>query len=417
MKKRYILVGVGHRSSYMFAEPLAKELSEYADVVGICDMNPLRAEAVKKASGLTCPVYTDFDKLIADTKPDRAVIATRDASHDGFIIKCLEAGIEPISEKPMTTDAVKCKAILDAEQRTGNKVIVTFNTRFIPYAARVKQALMDGVIGEVLNVDYEYLLSTEHGSDYYRRWHREKKNSGGLLIHKATHHFDLINWFIGQEPVDVMAFGSRRMYGPTRAERGERCLTCQYKKSCEFCLDIEKDEFYRKMYLECESVDGYIRDKCIFSEEIDIEDTMSLAVRYDGGAMLSYSLVAYGPYEMFKASINGTKGRLELQLRFTYPWEPAATESFMVFDQKGNRVTYEVPVLNIIHGGGDERLRRMIFVGGIDDPLGQQAGSYDGAKSMLIGAAANISIAEGHNVKIKDLVDLSKYRPAEKVGV
>lgn len=416
MKQRYVIVGTGHRASAMFVEPLAKELTDHCEIVGLCDANHLRAELAKKKNGLTCPIFTDFDEMLAATKPDRAVICTRDATHHTFIIKCLEAGVQPISEKPMTTDAEKCTAILEAEKRSGIDVIVTFNCRFMPYVARVKKAVMDGVIGEVLNIDYEYLLSSDHGHDYFHRWHRQKKNSGGLLIHKASHHFDMINWIIDQEPVEVMAFGGLRKYGPNRAERGERCLTCKHTKTCEFFLDLKNNEFYKEMYLDCEKVDGYIRDTCVFSDDIDIEDTMSLTAKYSGGALLSYSLVAYGPYEMYKASINGTKGRLEFMARFEYPWEESPVESFTVFDQAGSRVIYELPSnAGIMHGGGDERLRRMIFAGETNDPLGQQAHAYQGALSMLVGAAANLSMAEGRNIKIKDMVDLDRYRRTAKV--
>ena len=52
---------------------------------------------------------------------------------------------------------------------------------------------MSGVIGNVVSVDFHWLLDTRHGADYFRRWHRNKRNSGGLLVHKATHHFDLVN--------------------------------------------------------------------------------------------------------------------------------------------------------------------------------------------------------------------------------
>ncbi|MDD4557660.1 MAG: gfo/Idh/MocA family oxidoreductase, partial [bacterium] len=62
------------------------------------------------------------------------------------------------------------------------------------------------------------------------------------------------------------------------------------------------------------------------------------------------------------------------------------------------------------HGGGDEKLRRMIFEGGLPDPLGHQAGSFAGAVSILIGIAANKSIKEGRNIRINDLVPLDKYR-------
>ena len=52
---------------------------------------------------------------------------------------------------------------------------------------------MDGLVGRPLLVDFSWVLDTSHGADYFRRWHREKQNSGGLLVHKSTHHFDLVN--------------------------------------------------------------------------------------------------------------------------------------------------------------------------------------------------------------------------------
>jgi hypothetical protein len=76
----------------------------------------------------------------------------------------------------------------------------------------------------------------------------------------------------------VNAFGTRRFYGPTRKERGERCLTCPYKKTCEFYIDIDKEDsgMLKKLYKDCESEDGYIRDRCLFSDVIDIEDSVSV---------------------------------------------------------------------------------------------------------------------------------------------
>src|SRR5947209_16897486 len=120
----------------------------------------------------------------------------------------------------MTIDDEKVRAILSAEQRSGRTVVVTFNYRFVPYITRVKELLRSGAVGEVLGVDFEWFLDTRHGADYFRRWHRRKENSGGLLVHKATHHFDMVNWWIEDEPEIVHAFGQRRVYGPTRAERG-----------------------------------------------------------------------------------------------------------------------------------------------------------------------------------------------------
>ena len=79
----------------------------------------------------------------------------------------------------------------------------------------------------------------------------------------------------------VNAFGTRRFYGPTREQRGERCLTCPYQKTCEFYFDINTDDGGRlkMLYKDCEDEDGYIRDRCLFSDVIDIEDSVSLNVQ------------------------------------------------------------------------------------------------------------------------------------------
>lgn len=402
--KRYVLAGAGHRGLTMFARPLAAELKEHATLAGIFDINRIRAQAASEECG-GAAVYDDFDVMLKETEPDAVIVTTVDCYHNEYIIKTLEAGYDAITEKPMTTDAEKCKRILETEKRTGKKVIVTFNCRFNPYIVRVKELITEGTVGEILNIDFEWILDTRHGADYFRRWHRYMEKSGGLLVHKATHHFDMINWWLDEEPEQVRAFGSRRFYGPTREERGERCLTCRYKNTCEFYLDIAGDALYKKLYLDAEKEDGYYRDRCVFAEDIDIYDTMSVNVRYSKGAMLSYSLIAHSPYEGWKASINGTGGRIEAEAYSSGQKALEPLQEIRVYNRKGEVITCKSEKISGLHAGADERLRRMVFAGDLPDPLNQCAGSWEGAMSVLIGAAANISIAEGRTVSVRKLLE------------
>ena len=411
-QKKYVLVGASGRALYMYGLPLKERFSGVAEVVGILDVNPVRAEKVREMAGLTCKVYSDFDAMVKETRPDVSIVTTVDRFHHLYIVKSLEAGLDAITEKPMTIDAEKCNAILEAEKKTGKKVIVTFNYRFAPYSTRIKELLLEGAVGKVLSVHFEWLLDTSHGADYFRRWHRRMENSGGLLVHKATHHFDIVNWWLEEEPSLVMAYGSLRFYGPTRKERGERCLNCKYKKTCEFYFDLTAEGGFpsKQIYLETEKADGYYRDRCVFSDEIDIYDTMSVNVEYSGGAFLSYSLTAHSPYEGFKASINGTGGRMEIAEYHSGQRASEPAYYLDLYNRKGEKVNYTVPKAIGGHGGGDEKLQDMLFRGGIPDPLGLQAGSYAGAISILIGASANKSIHEGKLIRIKDLVPLDRYK-------
>lgn len=157
-------------------------------------------------------------------------------------------------------------------------------------------------------------------------------------------------------------------------------------------------------YVGAEHEDGYWRDRCVFDERIDIYDTMSVNLEYESGAVLTYSLVAYSPYEGWKATINGSKGRLEVGETYRnadMSVANASTITHIKLDGTTERIQVATQLAG--HGGGDEKLRKAIFIGGVEDPLGQQADSLAGADSCLIGATANRSIAEGKLLQVANL--------------
>lgn len=422
--KTCVVCGTGNRGTGAFLCAMHEELSDCLKLLGVYDLNPKRCVAALEYAKVSAPIFEDFDEMLKETKPDIVIVTTKDSTHDEYIIRALEAGCDVVSEKPMTTDEVKCNAILEAEKRTGKKVTVTFNCRFLPFYVRIKEFLRDKVVGDILSVHYEWMLDTSHGADYFRRWHRERKNSGSLLIHKSTHHFDLLNWWLEDEPESVHAFGTRRFYGATREKRGERCLTCEHKKTCAFYMDINKTEFYKKFYLNCEDVDGYYRDGCVFSDVIDIEDSVALNIKYAKGPVVSYSLTAHSPYEGMKIVFNGTEGRMEVEST-DIKAAGGNIKTIRIYNRMQEVLTYQFAPGSILtknaigvdkslletmggHGGSDPLMRAAIFRGADKDPLGQLADTRAGAMSLAIGAAANISMREQRAVSINELFDFLK---------
>jgi Predicted dehydrogenases and related proteins len=408
--KKYAFAGASYRGFYMYADNLSKHFEDCAQIVGIFDPNQKRCEFYVKELGKNIGIFSDFDTMIQKSKPDIVIVTTVDRYHHEYIIRAMELGCDVITEKPLTIDVDKYNLIAEVQKRTGKKLNVAFNYRFGTFAARIKELIMDGAVGEILNINFEWLLDTDHGADYFRRWHRYKENSGGLLVHKATHHFDLINWLTGQNPVAVNAFGTRRFYGYTREQRGERCYTCKYKDQCEFCFDITADELIRKIYFECESEDGYYRDRCVFADDISIEDSMSVNVRYSGGTVMSYSLSAFSPYEGYRLCINGKNGRLVAEDLHGAIGFAGGKQIYnlRLYNRYGEEIVYNIPdsggAFTKTHGGGDIRLLNMIIRGGMEDRLGQVADLRAGAMSIITGIAANISIKEGRQVLVKDLI-------------
>ena len=405
--KKYALVGASSRCLEMYAKPLVKEYGDVAQVVGVFDVNRGRSEYYNRHLGI--PIFDDFDTMVKDAKPDYVIVTTVDGFHHQYIIRAMELGCDVISEKPLTTDEAKCNAILETQKRTGKNVTVTFNARYGPYTAKIKELLMDGAIGDILSVNCEYFLDTDHGADYFRRWHGQLENSGGLLVHKSTHHFDWINWWVGDEPDTVFANGGLDFYGAKRANRGERCSNCKFADSCEFYVDYKNDPFMKEFYFDEEKHDGYHRDGCVFADRINIYDNMSVAVKYKKGALLTYSLTAFNPIEGWKTVIFGTKGRLEASESFS--GIPAldphnGVKTVKVYNMKNELATYHVPTLQGGHGGSDERLQRHLFRGVAHDPLGQAAKLSDGVNSLMIGVCANKSIKDGRAHRISDYVTM-----------
>ncbi len=433
---RYAYVGTGGRVR-MFIDPVPMTYGADAQIVGLCDSSLVRArfhqKRLQEKFGYgEVPVYAaaDFTKMLRETGADVAVICTVDSEHDRYIVEALRAGCDVVSEKPMTTTAEKCRAILQAVEETGRSVRVAFNYRWIPGTTKVRELLQSGVIGQVRHVTLEYLLNTSHGADYFRRWHAHKQFSGGLLVHKSTHHFDLVNWWIDAVPADVVAHGALQFYGRDNAlrrgeahrTRYERYLGAQAKDD-PFVYDyshsmIQDIEYEKAIYLgEAEKESGYIRDRNVFRDGIDIEDTMNVLVRYRNGTLLNYSLNAFSPYEGYRVAFTGDKGRIEYREMHGahIPGESSVgAEHFhggrhelRVFPLFQKPYTVEIPQVKGAHGGSDTLLQEQIFSSRApSDPFNRSAGHEQGAASILIGIAANQSMATGQPVAIRDLVDL-----------
>jgi len=444
-RERYALIGTGHRSQ-MYLDAIVGPHADVAELVAWSDSNPGRLdhyEAVLAEQGVALPARygpDDVERLIAEQRVDRVIVTTPDFTHAEIVSRALLAGADVVVEKPLTIDREGVERIAAAVAESGRNVVTTFNYRYSPRNSELRRIVQDGGIGRVTSVHFEWVLDTVHGADYFRRWHREKEHSGGLLIHKASHHFDLVNWWIGARPASVYATGGLRFYGDANAaERGlagrpgrgsvpdDAEAAARGRSNDPFALDLRDDPRLESLYLRAEQHDGYLRDRDVFSPGIDIEDNLSVLVEYDGGASLSYSLNAHAPWEGYRVAINGTEGRVELEVV-----ERAAvlvgSDGRVVLDpslsgdgetadgaasvapvrSRGERLVLqrhweeareiEIPEGVGGHGGGDAFLLRHLFDRVIEDELGRPAGYDDGVRAISVGIAGNESLLTGRPV-------------------
>jgi predicted dehydrogenase len=446
-KTRYAIIGTGSRAQ-LYLGAIAGPHSGVAEIVAWTDSNEGRLDYAESRLLALSPEATlparstpdELSSLLAANRVDRVIVTSPDFTHARYVIAALESGADVVVEKPLTIDAESSRAIAQAVERTGREVVVTFNYRYSPRNSALRSVIASGEIGAVTSVHFEWVLDTAHGADYFRRWHRLKANSGGLLIHKASHHFDLVNWWIDDTPRRVFASGGLRFYGPENA--AERGLGARPARGSAdepgqdaFSLDLRTDERLRALYFDNEEHDGYLRDRDVFTGEITIEDNLSLVVDYESGASMSYSLNAHSPWEGYTVAVNGTLGRAELTVvergavlvaAGGVPVDPSAHPDAVVAEQTrpvGERLvvqrhfeparTVEIPEAEGGHGGGDDILLRDVFLGRQPDPLGRAADYLDGVRAIAVGIAGNCSLATGQAVTVESLglgVDLSHAR-------
>ncbi len=418
----------------MYVEALTSTYRDNTELVALCDLSQTRMDwynrQIVAQTGLPPrPTYraAQFAQMITDHRPDVVIVTTMDCTHHEYITQAMDLGCDVITEKPMTTDLPRMQAIFDAIARTGRSLRVTFNYRYSPAYTRFREVIMQGRIGRPLAVDFSWLLDTSHGADYFRRWHREKQNSGGLLVHKATHHFDLVNWWIDSYPHSVFAMGDLLFYGRQNAEaRGEHYPYARYTGVPEaandpFALFLDQKDAFRGLYLAAEAETGYIRDRNVFGEPISIEDTMAVTARYRNGAILSYCLIAYSPWEGLRIAVTGDRGRVEMEVveNINHLLGDGQANSvgaskgafkhahIRLYPMFGTPEDIPVPTGEGGHGGADPVMLAQLFAPDPPpDPFHRAASHIDGAASVLVGIAANESIRTGQMMRIADLFPL-----------
>ncbi|HET9874082.1 MAG TPA: Gfo/Idh/MocA family oxidoreductase [Propionibacteriaceae bacterium] len=440
-KRRYIVVGLGHRVQ-MYLNAMAGPHRDHAELVGMLEPNPGRlrvhtdwlAAARLDVSDIVTGHPDDLERVIAATQADRVIITSPDFTHADLIVRSLESGADVVVEKPLTIDPVSTRRIVEAVRSSSRQVVVTHNYRYSPRNSALKELIKSGSIGNPLSVTFEWVLDTAHGADYFRRWHRDKANSGGLLVHKAAHHFDLINWMLSDAPTTVYARGGVRFYGAENAAsrgmapRADRGTHDGDRTPWE--LDLRSDDRLKALYLDNESYDGYRRDQDVFGPGITTEDNLAVIVDYASGPTLSYALNAHSPWEGYRIAVNGDEGRAELEV---------VERSAVLTDADGNvvldpsaqpessartggqRLTLQrhwdaAQVVKVEegeggHGGGDALMLDDLFLGPGDDWLERPSDWLDGIRAISVGMAGNESLRTGLPVSIAELdlgVDLAR---------
>lgn len=417
-RRRYAVCGVSARALATFIGPLLRQLREKVELVALLDPDRLRFERCfelyPESRGIPCFHPDQLDELLHTVRPDGLIIASTDAFHTPYLLAGFRHNLELICEKPLVTSVEDALKVMRASERSSSPVRVTFNLRYPALHRRIYEVIQSGTLGDIQHVELRWTLDPQHGASYFRRWHRHRNLSGGLLVHKSCHHFDLVRWWLQDEPIEAIGLQLPASYGPQSEWNPDRkdgrfCSSCDDRTRCTFAPEqrLMGENPGGEPLSGDRPLDGYSTyrpDACIFDSSFDAADGYSALLRYRRGAVLSYSIHFASPIESYQLSVTGTRGRLETRryiapqrLKFTPP--PCVLNVMPLF---GAPTQHSIPEILPQHDGGDTLMLEELF-----DPepvlTPAQAALYDGIIAVMTGEAVERSIQERRMIRLEEL--------------
>lgn len=355
---RYGIIGTG----MMGVEHINNLMAiDAAVVTALADPDERSLDEGLHAAGTETPIarFADHRDLIAADVCDAVVIASPNHTHHEVLLDVLASPLHVLVEKPLCTTVADCRsAVAAAADAPADRVVwMGLEYRYMPPTQRLMREVDRGTVGRVQMVSIR-----EHRFPFLHKvghWNRFNRNTGGTLVEKCCHYFDLMNLVIGTRPQRVMASGGQAVN--------------------------HLDETY----------DG---------ERPDILDHAYVVVEYDGGAraVLDLCMFAEASKNEQELCVIGDEGKLEslvtegvLRVGRREDGIGVVTEH----DTHDPRVKFE----GFHHGSS--YLEHLDFLDAIRTGAPAKVTLTDGLWSVAVGQAAHRSIDESRWVELAELVD------------
>lgn len=259
------------------------EANPYVQIVAVCDSNKKRAKEVANKYGVN--MYTDYNELINCEELDAVSVCTPNDLHASISIVALQSGIHVLCEKPMATSKKDAEMMIEAAEKSGKKLMIGHNQRFVTSHQKAKQLIENGEIGKI------YSFRTAFGHSGPENWSVDGKESwffkkdeaflgamGDLGVHKA----DLIRYILNEEITEVGAFVE------TSAK------TFSNVDDCAVCMLKSESGIIGTLAASWSYVSKEDNSTIIYGEKatLRLEDdpTYSLILQYKNGVVVKYEL-------------------------------------------------------------------------------------------------------------------------------
>ena len=433
-KTTAVIVGAGHRA-VVYAS-YAKEHPDELAIVGMADPSPLRRELMSRMFDLPPDRCFETAEALAGVPrfADFAINGTMDHQHVPTSLPLLEAGYHLLLEKPFAVNEEEMWQLVRTARRYDRKVAICHVLRYAPFYAAIRQKVIEGAVGEILNVQAAEHVSYHHMAVGFVRgkWNRKDLTGSGMLMAKSCHDLDLIAWMkSGVRPRYVASFGSNFQFQPEKAPAGAgtRCLVdcpieadCLYSARKHYIDHPDRWSFYVWDSLEhlahptiedkIESLKTSPYGRCVWKTDMDVVDHQSVLIDFADGATATLNMIGGASKPSRTIHVLGTEGEIRGCL------EDSKFSILRPDPRPGCETAEEVIDLNVQgdmvgagggHAGGDMRLVADFLRLVRGEPRSISSTDLeDSISGHLIGFCADRAREE------KRVVDLS-WSPAESV--
>ncbi|OGV93214.1 MAG: hypothetical protein A3K19_34000 [Lentisphaerae bacterium RIFOXYB12_FULL_65_16] len=384
------VIGLGGRGLY-FAKQYDKPAHPGFELVAVCDLKPERMEPLRKQLGVRLTYHTDMNEMLARPEVDAVIVATNDPYHVEPTLAGLRAGKHVMVEKPLCQTAADARGIILEARKSKGIFMIGFELREVSVFRRMKQLLHEEkVIGDV-KVGHAFDNVSVGGNYFFHDPRMQKAFYKSLLLQKASHSLDLLNWFMGSEPVKVYGIGGMDFYGG-KADPKLRCRDCEKKKNCPYAVD------HRAFKMDYDATVEKA-DFCVWSKEMNLNDNSELCISYANGGKATFHECNFTPEYTREFWLVGTKGKLygyyDNPGRFLIRVEHA-------YSRERHTDEYMPPYGGGGHGGGDANLRQEFYRRVVENDPPREA-AESAYYSTALAACAEESIDSGMPVTIPRL--------------
>lgn len=371
-------IGIGNRGG-VYAKYFAKR--DDVKIVAGCDICEPNVMMLNELYGVDkANLFTSEDEFFKEKRSDVLVISTLDGLHREQAVRAMALGYDVLLEKPIAPNLEDTQAIAAAAHKYGRDVVICHNLRYTPFYQRIKTMLVDGVIGDLMQIEqaenvayHHFMLSFARG-----KWRKEAETSP-IILQKCCHDLDIINWFVGEKCTSLTSFGSLDYY--TKEHRPsyatDKCVDCP-KTECAYNALVHHTKYPGSLCVPFgfdtspENIKRYLSDddnpygKCIFNGDNDVCDRQVVNMVFANG--VSANLLMHGfaaPRTDRTTRVYGSKGVIE-------GWLHEGKIRVTVFGQEPYDIDVNAEIIDESHLGGDAKLvyDYVDYKNGKERPLG-----------------------------------------------